>query len=353
MNSVHSLIKRKHMTNKIILLSGLLFLFSIKIFAADENKFHSDTIRIQMPNGTTIESRSTYDGKHDLAGNLEIKNLLNVFLTRWAVLNIAELEANKAILIKCSTIKEYDKDIQHTITIEEIASTRSISFPTDTAIALIIKGNNKLELSSKVAIYFNTIKQLEELTKYDFPQILKNTDQQIRKENDWYFKSSPFVAWVKINKNYSAELLHQNTTMATANDQIILSAGTSLENIKGNWNGSFYARMTVQLGNKNLAKQAFSLGYEWMYDFSSGKENINHWVDLGYQRNFSKNPNKGDWYGLNLGYLAKQNGDLFEKDSFRLGIEKKVTENISIVPQIYFNDFFKNPYPGFKIKIHL
>ncbi len=341
------------MTNKIILLCGLLFLFSIKIFATNENKFHSDTIRMQMPNGTTIEGRSTYDGKHDLAGNLEIKNLLNDFLTRWAVLNIPELEPNKSILLKYSTIKEYDKDIQNTITIEEIASTRSITFPTDTAIALVIKGNNKVELNSKVAVYFNTIKQLEELTKYDFSQILKNTDQQLKKKSDWYLKASPFVAWVKINEDNSAKLLHRINTMATTNDQIILNAGTSLENVKGSWNGSFYANMTIQLGNKNLAKQAFSLGYEWMYDFSFGKENINHWVSLGYQRNFSKDPNKPSWFGLNLGYLAKRNGDLFEKNSFRLGIEKKIHKNISIVPQIYFHDFFKDPYPGFKIKIHL
>ncbi|PKQ61696.1 hypothetical protein BZG02_14830 [Labilibaculum filiforme] len=340
------------MTNKIVILSGLLLLFSIKVIASQENKFHPDTIRMQMPNGTSIEGRSTYDGKHDLADNLEIKKLLGDFLTRWTVLNITELEENKSILIKCSTIKEYDKDDQHTITLEEITTTRRISFPVDTAVALMINGHNKLELNSQIAIYFDRIDQLKELTKYDFSQILKNTDQQIRKENDWYFKSSRFVAWVKINKDNSAEMLHRNTILSPATNQIILSGGTSLENVKGEWNGTFYAKMTFQLGNKNLAKQAFSLGYEWMYDFSSGKENINHWVDLGYQRNFSKNPNKGDWYGLNLGYLVKRNGDLFEKASFRLGIEKKINDNISVVPQIYFNDIFKDAFPGIKVKVH-
>lgn len=352
MNLVHSLIKRKHMTNKIIILSGLLFLFSIKAIAGNKTKFHSDTIRLQMPNGTTIESRSTYDGKHDLANHLEIKNILTNFLKRWAVLNIAELETNKSTLIQCSTIKEYNKDNQHTITLEEITTTKSISFPTDTAVALIINGHNKLELNSKLAIYFDRIDQLKELAKYDFSQILKNTDLQIRKENDWYFKSSRFVAWVKINKDNSAEMLHRNTILSPATNQIILTGGTSLENVKGEWNGSFYAKMIIQLGKKNLAKQAFSFGYEWMYDFSSGEKNINHWIDMGYQYNFSKNPNKGDWYGLNLGYLAKRNGDLFEKDSFRLGIEKKINENINVVPQIYFHGFFKDAYPGVKIKIH-
>ncbi|MFA9370100.1 MAG: hypothetical protein ACERIH_00110 [Labilibaculum antarcticum] len=342
------------MTNKIVILSGLLFLFSIKVFA-EENKFHSDTIRMQMPNGTTIESRSNYDGKHDLAGNLEIKNILSDFLTRWATLNIKELDPNKAYHIKCTAEKEYIhlKNNQNIISIEEIAIQKKIYFPVDTAIALVIKGNNKLELSSKLAIYFNTIKQLKELIEYDFTQILNNTDNEVLKSSDWYLKSSPFVAWVKIQNDNTAELLHQNNTLSANDDQLILTAGTSLENVKGNWNGSFYTRMTVQLGNKNLARQAFSLGYEWMYDFSSGKENINHWVSLGYQRNFSKDPDKGNWFGLNLGYLAKRNGDLFEKDSFRLGIEKKINKNISIVPQIYFNDFFKDPYPGFKIKIHL
>jgi hypothetical protein len=343
------------MTNKIVVLSGLLFLFSIKAIAGNETKFHSDTIRLQMPNGTTIENRITYDGKHDLAGNLEIKDLLNHFLKRWAVLNIEEESLNKGLHITCSTEKEYVhlKNNQNIIKIEDAAVQKQIYFPTDTAIVLVIKGNNKLELNSKVAIYFNTIKQLEELTKYDFAQILKNTDLQINDAKQWYTKTAPFVAWVKIKEDNSAELLHRNNTMSTTSDQIILTAGTSLENVKGNWNGSFYTRMTFQLGSKNLSKQAFSLEYEWMYDFSSGDKNINHWVDLGYQHNFSKNPNKGDWYGLSLGYLTKRNGDLFEKDSFRLGMEKKINKNISVVPQLYFHEFFKDAYPGFKIKIHL
>ncbi len=343
------------MTNKIVILSGFLFLFSIKAFAGNENKFHSDTIRMQMPNGTTIESRSNYDGKNVLADHLDIKNLLSNFLTRWATLNIKELDPTKAYLIKCTSEKEYIhlKDNQNIISIKEVAVQKKIYFPVDTAIALIIKGNNKVELSSKLAIYFSTLKQLEELNQYDFNQILKNTDNEALRNNDWYLKSSPFVAWVKIQNDNTAELVHQNNTLSANNDQIILTAGTSLENVKGEWNGSFYTKMTLQFGNKSLAKQAFSLSYEWMYDFSSGKENINHWVNLGYQRNFSKDPNKGNWYGLNLGYLVKRNGDLFEKDSFRLGIEKKINKNISVVPQIYFNDFFKNAYPGFKIKIHL
>jgi len=343
------------MTNKIVILSGLLFLFSIKAIASNETKFHSDTIRMQMPNGTTIESRSNYDGKNVLAGNLDIKNALSDFITRWAALNIEELDPSKAYHIKCTKQKEYIhlKDNQNIISIDEVTIQKRIYFPTDTAIALVIKGNNKLELNSKLAIYFSSIKQLEELKEYNFSQVLKNTDTEILKSEDWHLKSSPFVAWIKIQNDYTATLVHQNNTLSANNDMIILTAGTSLENVKGNWNGSFYTKMTIQLGNKSLAKQAFSLGYEWMYDFSSGKENINHWVDLGYQRNFSKNPNKGNWYGLNLGYLAKRNGDLFEKDSFRLGIEKKINENISIVPQIYFNDFFKDAYPGFKIKIHL
>lgn len=342
------------MTNKIVLLSGLLFLCSIKIFAANENKFHSDTILMQMPNGTTIECRSNYNSKNVLEGKLEIKNLLSDFLKRWSALNIKE-QGSKAFHIKCSIEKEYIhlKDNQNIINIKEVAVQKKIYFPTDTAIALVIKGNNKLELNSKLAIYFSTIKQLEELTKYNFSQILKNTDNQLTKDNDWHIKSSPFVAWVKIQNDNSAELLHRNSTLSANNDQLIISAGTSLENVKGNWNGSFYANMTIQLGNKSLAKQAFSLGYEWMYDFSSGKENINHWVSLGYQRNFSKDPNKGNWFGITLGYLAKRNGNLFEKDAFRLGIEKKVHKNISIVPQIYFHDLFKDAYPGFKIKIHL
>lgn len=340
------------MNYKIAILSTLILLFSIQGFSKQQETFHPDTIRMQMPNGTTIESRSNYNGKNDLSGNLHVNEMLGIFLKRWAVLNIKDLDPNKAILITCSKQKEYLDDNEDIISIEEIVAKTKIVFPVDKPAALVLRGKHKLELNSQLAIYFDTLDQLRELESYDFSKVLINIDLQMHEKPIWSLKGAPHVSWFNINNDHSTKLLHQRTVTPHNNVQINLSSGTSLENIKGNWNGSFYTVWTIQLGGKMGAKHAFTLGYEFMYDFSSGKQNVNHWVDLGYSPNTSLNPNKPRWYFLSVGYLATQAGDLFKEDSFRIGVNKQINKHVSIVPQIYFNDFFKNATPGFKIRIN-
>ena len=341
------------MNYKIGILSTLLLLFSFQAFSSEKTSFYPDTIRMQMFNETTIEYRCNYNGDNNLAENFNINKTLNAFLKRWAVLNIKNLDQNKAMHIVCSTTKSYMEVVDNTISVEEMPIPTKVIFPTEESVALMIKGRHKLDLSPELAIYFDSLEQIKELQSYDFSQVSQGIDAQMLKNSKSSLKKTPLVVWMKVKKDNSVNLMYKRDVHSHPNDMILINGGVSLENVKGEWNGSFYADMIFQLGRKLLYKQAFKVGYEWMYDFSSGEQNINHWVSLGYSRNFSLNPSKPEWYGLSLGYLAKRNGDLFNKDSFRLGISHRINDNVTLVPQMYFNNVFKNVTPGIKIRINL
>lgn len=345
------------MIYKLGILSTLLFLFSFQAFSSEKTSFYPDSIRMQMPNGTTIEYRCNYDGNNNLAEELDINKILGDFMKRWAVLNIKDMDETKAMHIKCGTIRgsiqSYAKVVENTISLEEMPIPTKVTFPIEKSVALVIKGKHKLDLSPELAIYFDKLEQLKELESYDYSNVLKGVEAQMNVTSKSWLRETPMVVWMKVKEDKSVDLIYKREIHPHPNDMITLTGGMSLENIKGNWNGSFYADMTFQFGAKQLYKQAFKLGYEWMYDFSSGKQNINHWVSLGYSRNFSLNPTKPEWYGLNLGYLAKGNGDLFKKDAFRLGVSHRIHDNVTLVPQMYFDGFFKNVTPGLKLRINL
>lgn len=345
------------MNHKIGILNTLLLLLSFQAFSNEKTSFYSDTIRMQMPNGTTIEYRCNYDGDNNLSKELNINKTLGSFMKRWAVLNIKNMDETRAMHIKCGVTRgateSYVKIVENTISLEEMTPPAKVIFPTEESIALFIKGKHKLDLNSELAIYFDKLEQLKELESYDFSIVLKDIEAQMNTSNKGWLKKTPLVVWMKVKQDKSVDLIYKRAVHPHPNDMIVLNGGIALENVKGEWNGSFYADMILQFGAKLRYQQAFKLGYEWMYDFSSGEQNINHWVSLGYSRNFSMNPSRPNWYGLTLGYLAKGNGDLFVKDSFRLGVSHRVHKNVTLVPQVYFNDFLKNVTPGIKLRINL
>ncbi|MEO6539962.1 MAG: hypothetical protein ABIN74_03180, partial [Ferruginibacter sp.] len=54
---------------------------------------------------------------------------------------------------------------------------------------------------------------------------------------------------------------------------------------------------------------------------------------------------------FSLGYLVRQKGNYFEKNTFRVGAGQVslFRGNIKIEPVFYFNDFFKGITPGVKL----
>ena len=92
-----------------------------------------------------------------------------------------------------------------------------------------------------------------------------------------------------------------------------------------------------------------------MYDFSGSNENkffeLNHFVSLAWEHNFSNSPLEDKWYGFSAGYLVKRNNDFFKENTFRVSVKKRINDTISLKPELYFNDFFKNIYPGVRFTV--
>jgi hypothetical protein len=74
-------------------------------------------------------------------------------------------------------------------------------------------------------------------------------------------------------------------------------------------------------------------------------------LGIGFDTNASNNPEKPYWIGVSASYLVKRQGELFEKNSFTVGISRTFRERIKVEPKLYFNDFFKNAYPSLKIGV--
>lgn len=110
--------------------------------------------------------------------------------------------------------------------------------------------------------------------------------------------------------------------------------------------------LTGELGfgatSKGMLKNQYYLAYNLFYDFNgSSSNNINSFLNLGYRRNFSKDKDDTNWIGLELGYLVLQNGDMFDEDTFRFGVNWEAGNYISISPQLYISS--EQTYPAIRI----
>lgn len=138
-------------------------------------------------------------------------------------------------------------------------------------------------------------------------------------------------------------------------DQIEISGGIGSGWIKNTFVSDINVRLGLMFGKKGAYKNKYSIDWNMMYDFSGSNENkffeLNHFVSLAWETNFSNSPDESQWYGLSVGYLVKRNNDFFKKNTFKVGVNKKINDTFIIKPELYFNDFLKNVYPGIRLSV--
>lgn len=107
---------------------------------------------------------------------------------------------------------------------------------------------------------------------------------------------------------------------------------------------------------KNLGMSTLSLSasYESLIDFRdvNGKSTrtINGFLNFAIRiRSNLKNKSK-NVSGFNLGFLIKRSGDMFEKNTFRIGFSQSLGKSIQFVPELYFPGKFNRITPGLKLK---
>lgn len=94
----------------------------------------------------------------------------------------------------------------------------------------------------------------------------------------------------------------------------------------------------------------YYLSYDWNFSFAeNGTRSINSFINLSaLEEGFL--PRLKTMAGIDMGYLVFRQGDVFEKNTFRLGFGFK-GDFWYFSPQMYFPGKFKGVYPGLRLLI--
>jgi len=131
-------------------------------------------------------------------------------------------------------------------------------------------------------------------------------------------------------------------------DMLFIKGGVGASLIKNQPVIDLAAEIGLGFGKKGILKNQFYLSYTPLFDFVDNSTiDLNHFVNLGYRYNLSKNKNDSNWLGLELGYLVSQEGDLFNEDTFKIGVNWEVGKYISISPQLYVSK--ELTYPAVRV----
>lgn len=137
---------------------------------------------------------------------------------------------------------------------------------------------------------------------------------------------------------------------ATGGDILEINAGVSASVVKNQLVGDFSFTLGLGFNKKGVLRSKPYASINLMYDFSEGnKMNINTFLNIGHNWGLSKKIDEAALIGLELGYLISRNGDLFEENTFRFGINYVLPSGFDISPQVYMGDEFKRFYPGIRM----
>ncbi|MBK6964753.1 MAG: hypothetical protein IPH20_12635 [Bacteroidales bacterium] len=133
-------------------------------------------------------------------------------------------------------------------------------------------------------------------------------------------------------------------------DVINLKGGVGLNLIKNQPVIDLSAEIGILFSKKGILKNQYYLSYNQLSDFDeNSKVNLNGFVNIGYRYNLSNDLNDPNWLGLEVGFLTAENGELFEKNTYKFGFNWEIGKYISVSPQFYLSGDFKVFYPAIRI----
>ena len=167
------------------------------------------------------------------------------------------------------------------------------------------------------------------------------------------YKKATIIACIDL-RNDEAEVHLLNSNYRSL-DMLLLSSGVGSGWVKNTFVSSLDFKLGVGFSKKGIMKNIYFIEWNIMYDFSESSDNKffeeNHFISLGWEYNSSDSPLEDNWFSFSIGYLAIRNNDFFKENTFRLSYKKRINDIISVKPELYFNDFFKNVYPGIRFSV--
>jgi len=133
-------------------------------------------------------------------------------------------------------------------------------------------------------------------------------------------------------------------------DMLLLSGGVGVNLIKSEPVIDLAAELGLALRKKAILKNQYYVSYNLLFDFTGESiVNLNGFLNIGYRNNVSNNTKKPNWLGVELGYLVNKQGELFGKNTFKLGVNWELGRYISVSPQLYLSGDFTQFYPAVRI----
>jgi len=263
-------------------------------------------------------------------------------------------------------IQNYDRSKKISISLDRKSMVTKITDCDNTAKGLIpsdLKPDSlfvyqELKLTTREGIKFNCyFKDLDEMLtflKNDWGKSIQSITDEFKNLLFWDKRKAIFLHYRQNGdrientyKNWNLQVYHL--------DQIELKGGAGISFFKGKLMPNFEGQLGLLFSQKGILKNHYFAHYEIMYDFVSENNKMipqsNHFIDLGYSRNFTKSPDKSNWYGVSVGYLISKKSAIFDDNTWRLSVHRKLSKNIELVPQIYFPNNFSKVFPGLKVNV--
>jgi len=208
---------------------------------------------------------------------------------------------------------------------------------------------------AKINCYFRNFDELMMYLKNDWNKKTTSLSGKIKEESTAYKRKA--VSLLYQEKDGQVQKISKSWNSKVNNlDQLQLTGSVGINAFKSKMLPSLKFHLGFVFSQKGYYRDHYFIDYEIMYDFVSENNKMNaktgHFIDLGYQRNFSKSPEKADWYGVSAGYLIHNKSNIFDDHTWRISVYRNITKNIQLVPQIYFPENFSKVFPGLNLNIN-
>lgn len=132
-------------------------------------------------------------------------------------------------------------------------------------------------------------------------------------------------------------------------DVLELSLGAGAGLVRKEWIPDLSFKVRFGFNYKGVMQGPY-VSSNLIFDFDiENKINMNAFLNVGYQWSLNKETDRQDMLGVELGYLVSQQGDLFGKNTFKLGFNWSPVKLVTVNPHVYITDDFKTAFPGIRI----
>jgi hypothetical protein len=276
---------------------------------------------------------------HNLTKDNQLQNILLEFQNKL-----------KEIKVMVPLSSSYTIEYQYNNKIEILKSDRIASFTILESKSLTQDFQNQAIIKDPSSKYHVNIgfDDLETLTNADFNQIIGEIIAELPGK-DRYLRYLEYQPEGTTNK---AKLI-QNRPSGYL-DMLSLQAGVGANVYRSKFLTDITGELSLQLNQKGILRNQIYVSNNLIFSFNeSNSAVINNFTNVGYRRNFSNQRDKPNWLGVEFGTLTKRSGDIFQPNTMRFGFNWKAGKHITVAPQMYFDGFFKNVSPGFRIGIGL